>query len=95
MDGIELQLLYGVRIEMVIGILPYPGESGFPIISPGRDRPLSGFPIFVSPVWTWGKIPLGIPTLLPIEGVNQTKPNQTIIFRKSCQYLASKVESEV
>ena len=28
---------------------------------------------FVSPVWTWGKIPLGITTFLPIEGVHQTK----------------------
>ena len=40
-----LQLLCGVRIELAVGSLPYPGESGFPIVSPGRDRPLSGFPI--------------------------------------------------
>ena len=45
MGGIRLQLLFGVRIELAVGTLPYPGESGFPIISPGRDRPLSGFPI--------------------------------------------------
>ena len=35
MDGIELQLLCGVRIELAIGSLPYPGNSGFPIVSPG------------------------------------------------------------
>ena len=45
MGGIKLQLLCGVRIELAVGSLPYPGESGFPIVSPGRDRPLSGFPI--------------------------------------------------
>ena len=45
MGGIELQLLCGVRIELAVESLPYPGESGFPIVSPGRDRPLSGFPI--------------------------------------------------
>merc|ERR1712218_549751 len=45
MGGIQLQLLCGVRIELAVGSLPYPGESGFPIVSPGRDRPLSGFPI--------------------------------------------------
>jgi len=45
MDGIKSQLLWGVRIELAVGSLPYPGESGFPIVSPGRDRPLSGFPI--------------------------------------------------
>ena len=28
---------------------------------------------FVSPVWTWGKIPPGIPTFLPMEGIHQTK----------------------
>ena len=45
MGGIKLQLLCGVRIELAVGSLPYPGKSGFPIVSPGRDRPLSGFPI--------------------------------------------------
>ena len=45
MGGIKLQLLCGVRIELAVGSLPYPDESGFPIVSPGRDRPLSGFPI--------------------------------------------------
>ena len=45
MGGIKLQLLCGVRIELAVGSLPYPGESWFPIVSPGRDRPLSRFPI--------------------------------------------------
>ena len=45
MGGIKLQLLCGVRIELAVGSLPYPGESGFPIVSPGRDRPLSRFSI--------------------------------------------------
>ena len=35
----------GAGIELAIGSLPYPSKSGFPIASPGRDRPLSGFPI--------------------------------------------------
>ena len=38
MGGIKLQLLCGVRIELAVGSLPYPGKSGFPIVSPGRDR---------------------------------------------------------
>ena len=38
MGGIKLQLLCGVRIELVVGSLPYPGKSGFPIVSPGRGR---------------------------------------------------------
>ena len=37
----KLQLLCGARIELAVG----PGKSGFPIASPGRDGPLSGFPI--------------------------------------------------
>ena len=37
MGGIKLQLLCGVRIELAVGSLPYPGKSGFPIVSPGRD----------------------------------------------------------
>ena len=45
MGGIKLQLLCGVRIELAVGSLPYPGKSGFPIVSPVRDRPLPGFPI--------------------------------------------------
>ena len=38
MGGVKLQLLCGVRIELAVGSLPYPGKSGFPIVSPGRDR---------------------------------------------------------
>ena len=60
MGGIKLQLLCGVRIELAVGSLPYPGNYlDFQFSSPWWDRPLSGFPIRV---WTWGKIPLGIPT---------------------------------
>ena len=32
MDGIKLQLLCGVRIELAVGSLPYPDRSGFPIV---------------------------------------------------------------
>ena len=46
MGGIKLQLLFGVRIEMAVGSHPYPGNYlDFQFVSPGRDRPLSGFPI--------------------------------------------------
>ena len=46
MGGIKLQLLCGVRIELAVGSLPYPGNYlDFQFVSPGRDRPLSGFPI--------------------------------------------------
>ena len=38
MGGIRLQLLCGVRIELAVGSLSYPGKSGFPIVSPGGDR---------------------------------------------------------
>ena len=43
MGGIKLQLLCGVRIELAVGSLPYPGKSGFPIVTPRRNRPFSGF----------------------------------------------------
>ena len=59
MSGIKLQFLFGVRIELTLGSLPYPGKSGFPIVSPVSMR---------------AKIPLGIPTFLPMEGIHQTKP---------------------
>ena len=32
MGGIKLQLLCGVRIELAVGSLPYPDQSGFPIV---------------------------------------------------------------
>ena len=35
MIGIKSQLLCGVRIELAVGSLLYPGKSGFPIVSPG------------------------------------------------------------
>ena len=34
---------------------------------------------FVSPVWTGGKIPLGIPTFLPMEGVHSQNQNQNVV----------------
>ena len=78
MGGIKLQLLCGVRIELAVGSLPYPGESGFPIVSPGRDRPLSGFPIC--------KPYLDVrqnPSFLLMEGVHSQNPkpkNQKTIY---------------
>ena len=75
MGGIKLQLLCGVRIELAVGSLPYPGESGFPIVSPRRNRPLSGFPI-CKPCLDMSKIPQGIPTFLPMEGVHAQNQNQ-------------------
>ena len=46
MGGIKLQLLCGVRIELAVGSLPYQGNYlEIQFVSPGRDRPLSGFPI--------------------------------------------------
>ena len=77
MGGIKLQLLCGVRIELAVGSLPYPGM----IRIPGSVLDETGNYLdsqFVNPVWTWGKIPLGIPTFLPMEGVHQTKPNQPL-----------------
>ena len=71
MGGIKLQLLCGVRIELAVGSLPYPGKYGFPIASTGRDRL-----IWIPNCKTWGKIPLGIPTFLSMEGVHPPKPNQ-------------------
>ena len=71
--GVKSQLLCGVRIELAVGSLPYPGM----IRIPGSVLDETGNYLnsqFVSPVWTWGKIPLGIPTFLPMEGVYQTKP---------------------
>ena len=32
MGSIKLQLLRGVRIELAVGSLPYPDQSGFPIV---------------------------------------------------------------
>ena len=69
MGGIKLQLLCGVRIELAVGSLPYPGESGFQLLVLEETGHYLDFQ-FVSPVWTWGKIPLGIPTFLPMEGVH-------------------------
>jgi len=44
MGGIILQLLCGVRKEMAIESLPYPGNYlDFQFVSPERGRPLSGF----------------------------------------------------
>ena len=34
MVGIKLQLLFGIRTELAVGSLPYPGKSRFPIVSP-------------------------------------------------------------
>ena len=46
MAGIRLQLLCDVKIEVGTGSLPYLGNYlDFQFVSPGRDRPLSGFPI--------------------------------------------------
>ena len=75
MGGIKLQLLCGVRIELAVGSLPYPGM----IRIPGSVLDETGNYLdsqFVSPVWTWGKIPLGIPTFLPLEGVHSKNQNQ-------------------
>ena len=68
MDGIKLQLLCGVMIELAVGSLPYPGESVFPIVNPGRDRPLSGFPI-CKPCLDVRQNPF------PMEGVHSPIPN--------------------
>ena len=65
MGGIKLQLLCGDRMELAVGSLPYPGMIRIPG-SVQDETGKSGFPI-VSPVWTWGKIFLGIPTFLPME----------------------------
>ena len=73
MGGIKLQLLCGVRIELAVGSLPYPGM----IRIPGSVLDETGNYLdskFLGPVLTLGKIPLGIPTFLPMEGVHQTKP---------------------
>ena len=75
MGGIKLQLLCGVRIQLAVGFFPYPGM--IPI--PGSVQDETGNYLdsqFVSTLWTWGKIPLVIPTFLPMEGVHQTKQNQ-------------------
>ena len=70
MGGIKLQLLCGVRIELAVGSLPYPGNYlDFQFVSPGRERPLSGFPI-CKPCLYVRQNPLGIPTFLPMEGVH-------------------------
>ena len=46
MGGIKLQLLYGVRIDLAVGYIHYPGNYlDFKFVSPGWDRLLSGFPI--------------------------------------------------
>ena len=46
MGSIKLQLLYGVRIELAVGSLPYPGNYlDFQFVSPWWYRPLSGLPI--------------------------------------------------
>ena len=46
MDGNKLQLLCGVKVELAIGSLPYPGNYlDVQFVSPGRDRTLSGLPI--------------------------------------------------
>ena len=37
-QDVKSQLLCGVRLELAVGSLPYPGKSGFPIVSPGRGR---------------------------------------------------------
>ena len=79
--GIELQLLYDVRIELVVGYFPYPSM----IRIPGSVMDKTGNYLdsqFVSPVWMWGKIPLGIPNFFPMEGVHQTKPNRGAYFHK-------------
>ena len=84
MGGIKLQLLCGVRIELAVGSLPYPGKSGFPIVSPGRDRPLSGFPI-CKPCLDVRQNP-SRDTHFPSYGrrpPNQTKPNNV---RVHCKY---------
>ena len=68
--GIKLQLLFGVRIELAVGSFSYPGNYlDFQFVSPGRGRPLSGFPI-CKPCLEVPKIPLGIPTFLPMEGLH-------------------------
>ena len=41
--GIKLQLLCGVRKELAIGSLPFPGNYS-QFVSPGWDRPLPGLP---------------------------------------------------
>ena len=52
-----------------------------PSLIPGRlELQLSGWRGF-NPPWTWGKIPLGIPTFLPLEGVHTTKPCHKILPR--------------
>ena len=82
MGGIKLQLLCGVRIELAVGSLPYPGKSGFPIVSPGRDRPLSGFPI-CKPCLDVRQNP-SRDTHFPSYGrrpPNQTKPNHVSCAR--------------
>ena len=51
MDGIKLQLLCGVRIELAIGSLPYPGM--IQILGSVLDETGNYLDSqFVSPVWT-------------------------------------------
>ena len=94
MGGIKLQLLCG----LAVGSLPYPRFRNRIVQSPLR---LPGRGAYLAPITplTWGKIPLGIPTYLPMEGV---QPNQTsyLVFIDftakftlcllSCKYLLSK-----
>ena len=73
MGDIKLQLLCGVRIKLAVGSLPYSrfrtGIVRRPLYLPGGGAYLT----LIAPC-TRGRIPLRIPTFLPMEGV---QPNQT------------------
>ena len=72
MGSIKLQLIWGVRIELAVGSLPYTGMIWIfrsVLVETGNYLDSQ----FVSPVWTWGKILTGIPFLWKAS----TKPKQT------------------
>ena len=82
MGGIKWQLLCGVRIELAIGSLPYPGNYlDFQFVSPGWESPLSGLPI-CKPCLDMRQNP-SRDTQFPSYGRRPTKPNQTKVLSNS------------